>query len=977
MKRLMARFICAMLAILMAATSMSTARVDAASEAMPAVEQYQTIIDTFGGAYRFDDFMRDHRYAARPDAEYIILAADFIAADGMEVRLYEDFEGMPGVAVWTNEEGAITWEVYINQSGLYHINLTYFNVPGRNSDIQRAILINGELPFFQASSVSLYRTWVNRYERIMQDANGNDLRPAQIELHTWNEAGLRDAVGHHNEYLSFYFQEGRNTITLLSQREPVKIHSIRIFQRPQIRSYAEVSADFAGLPHPNVDTIRIEGQYSVRRSSPMLAARAHMRGPGVYPIDPRRISMNYIGGDPWDQPGMWIEWEFEVPQSGLYNIAMNVQQNFHRGAMSHRRISINGEVPFAELEAVPFGFHNRWRVETLGADEPFLFYLEAGRHTIRMDAVIGAYAAYLREIQVSAHNLTYIHRQIVMVTGVSPDLLRDYQIGRRIPTLGADLIYERDRLQRTFDGLLAISGGNLSERDVVVRNTIEMLNVMIDDLEEIPRRLGELNIRIGGLGTWLMQVREQSLSVDAIYILPVGAPTPQNGCGFWARLRHNVMALVLSFFIDFYALDTPAGDGDTARNIEVWIGSGRDQLAIIRSMIDESFTPETGIGVNLMLVDLDMLLPATVSGQGPDVVIGHGGAAGTTGLAAVASGVPAELPMNFAFRGAVAELSGFPGFDEVVQRFPEAAMVPFMYRDSVFALPATFSFNMLFYRRDILNDLDLQPPDTWDDVRALISVLDHNNLEFGMLVNTMDDVMRSFGMFLMQAGGDFYTPCGTATLLTTDEALTAFRDFTRFHTDYELERLFDFPNRFRRGQMPLGIADYTVFNILQVLAPEINGLWGFRPIPGTLQPDGSIDRSGPSGGSAIIMMEQADDKDAAWEFMKWWTSADTQTQFGIQLEAVMGPAARHPTANLEAFGRMPWAARDYRSIMAQFEYVRGIPQVPGSYLTHRYIRNSWNEVVVNQAIGPRDALREAARRIDEEIVIKRREFGLD
>jgi len=961
MKRIKNSAVCIILALVIALSSVSGLQVNAqvASEGRPLAEHYQSIIDVFGAAYRFADFMADRQDAARPDAEYIISAADYTIISGMESRLYEDFEGMPGISVWTDEEGIITWEVDVAEGGLYHLAVTYFNVPGRNTEIQRAILINGELPFFQATSVQFYRTWVNELDYIVQDANGNDLRPTQTEYRLWREVGIRDASGQHNEYLSFYFNEGRNTITFLSQREPVLIHSLRIFQMPEILSYAEVSADFTNLPRPGIGTIRIEGQDAVRRSTPRLAPRANMAGPGVYPFNPRNIVINYSGGSPWSEPGMWIEWEFEVPESGLYNIAMNVQQNFHRGAMSYRRISINGEVPFAELEAVPFGFNNRWRVDTLGgAEYPFLFYFEAGTHTIRMDVVLGGYAPYLREIQEAITNLTRIHRQVVMITGLDPDQHRDYQIGRRIPTLRDDLTYEKERLQRTFEGLSALSGGNLSERDVLVRNTYQALETMLRNVDDIPRRLGDLNQRIAGLGTWILQVQEQSLSIDGIYILSVDAPTPTNTSNFWSRLWHGIVSLVLSFMIDFYSMGDPEVGG---RTIEVWIGSGRDQAIVLRSMIDETFTRETGIGVNLMLVDMGMLLPATVSGQGPDVALGMGMA----------------LPMNFAFRGAVADISGFPGFDEVVQRFPEAAIVPFMYQDSVFALPETLTFNMLFYRRDILHYLGLEPPDTWDDVRASIAVLDHNHRNFGMPADTMDDIMRSFGMFLMQNGGTFYTPDGRATMLATDESLSAFRDFTRFYSDYELPRVFNFVNQFRTGEMPMAIQDYTAFNTLQVFAPEINGLWGFRPIPGTPQPDGSINRAGPSGGTGVIMMEQSDDKYAAWEFMEWWTRAETQVQFGTLLESVMGPAARHATANLEAFAMMPWAVRDYRSLMAQFGYVQGIPQVPGAYLTPRYIRNAWAEVVIDEEREPRDALRSVVRLIDEEITIKRREFGLD
>jgi hypothetical protein len=207
---------------------------------------------------------------------------------------------------------------------------------------------------------------------------------------------------------------------------------------------------------------------------------------------------------------------------------------------------------------------------------------------------------------------------------------------------------------------------------------INVLDSMLNNIDEIPRRLGEFRIRIGSVGTWLMQVRSQPLSVDAVYILSADAETPDNGGGFWARLWHSIVSLVLSFFIDFNSLGD-AGENGAARTIEVWLGTGRDQMVILRQMIDETFTRETGIGVNLSLVDMNMLLPATVSGQGPDVAIQVGvqqpSGIMPTGLLLASI----DLPMNYAFRGAVADISGFPGFDEVAERFAPAAMTPFTY----------------------------------------------------------------------------------------------------------------------------------------------------------------------------------------------------------------------------------------------------------------------------------------------------------
>jgi len=915
----------------------------------------------FGTRHHFTDFMRDHAHAVRPQAEYIIEAASYTLFGGMETRHYQDFEGMPGTSVRTEEEGYIVWEIYVAQSGLYNMSVTYFPVPGRNSDIQRAIAINGELPFFEADPVHFRRIWANARPYIQRDNQGNDLRPPQAEAPEWIETIVRDAMGTYNEPLSFYLHAGLNTISFFSQREPMMIRQIRIHQADEVLPYYIVSQGFAGLPRPGtaqVETIRIEGQDAVRRSSPMLTPQSDMSGPGVYPYSARHIRINHIGGASWSEPGSWIEWEFEVPVDGLYNIAMNVRQNFNRGALSYRRITINGEVPFYEMNAVPFDFNNGWRVQTLGGNDPFLFWLPAGTHTIRMEAVLGDYAPHVREIEDIITNLNELYRQIVMITGSSPDIFRDYEIGRRLPHLRGALAYEQARLERIFDELDQMTDGR-GERDAVIRTLAHLIERLVDDIENIPRRLREFRENTGALGTWLMFVRSQELAVDAIYILPHDAPTPDNGRRWWRQLWHEIMTLIFSFIIDFNAIGSMLPPDEEAREVIVWIGTGRDQASIIKQMADELFTPESGINVTLRLIDIAMLLPATVAGIGPDVTLS----------------IFNSLPMDYGMRGAVRDLSDFPGFDEVIQRFPEAAMVPYTFDGRVFALPETLTFPMLFYRRDILHDIGMEPPDTWDDVRAAIATLAMNHMEFGLPVG--DFPHFSYGIFLYQMGGDFYNEDGSLSALDSDIALAAFRDFTRFYTDYNLPRVFDFANRFRFGDMPIAIADYTMYNMLQIFAPEIRGRWGFRPVPGTIMEDGSINRTVPSGGTAVVMMEQARDPDAAWEFMKWWTSAEIQTQFGREMETLMGAAARHPTANLEAFGMMPWPIQDYRQISAQFEWIRGIPEVPGGYFTPRQVRNAFFTSVEVRDIGPREALVDHVRQINNELRAKRSEFGIE
>ncbi|MCL1884541.1 MAG: extracellular solute-binding protein [Defluviitaleaceae bacterium] len=977
-KRICRGIICWLLATLMVSSHFSvfTTTVRADENGFTQLETYEEMLAAFGTRYHFTEFLFDHRNTPRPAlAEDIVInAADYAIAEGMQTRHIENWEGVEGTSVWTDEQGLIRWDFHVAEAGLYNITVKYYTYSGRSSDIQRAIFINGEQPFFEASPVEFRRIWVNQFDYIQQDSQGNDMRPTQVEEYRWTEAIIRDSMGTYNEPLSFYFHAGLNSISFVSLREPMMIRELRIHQAPEVISYAELAATRGNLPRPSaseVPVIRVEGQDAARKSSPMLAPSADTGGPGVYPYNARYIRINNIGGGSWSEPGSWIEWEIEVPQAGLYSIAMNVRQNFNRGANSFRRITINGEIPFEEMEAVPFGFRNGWRVDTLGGeDDPYLFWLEAGTNVIRMETVLGDYAPYLREIQESLINLNELYRQVIMITGLTPDRWRDYEIARRLPHLRDELIYERIRLDRIHASLIAMAPGR-GGRDAMIHSTSQFLTRLYRDIEGIPIRMSDMRINIGSLGTWIMMVREHSLAVDAIYVLPHDAPTPDNGSRWWRQILHEILTLFFSFIIDYNMISTAAGDNVT-RNIEVWIGTGRDQANIIKSLVDETFTRDTGIGVTLMLVDMATILPATVARQGPDVTLS----------------VWNTMPMDFGLRGAVADISNMPNFHEVSQRFHPATMTPFEFEGRVFALPETMTFPMLFYRKDILHEIGLTPPDTWDEVRSSIAHLSQFHMDFGLPVTLpvtppADITHETFAMFLFQNGGTFYNEacCHLAanmrSALDSEVSLNAFRDLTRFYNDYNLDREFNFINRFRMGEMPLAVADYTNYNVLQVFAPEIRGLWGFRPVPGTVQADGSIDRSVAANGAAVIMMEINSDRDASWEFMKWWTSTETQNQFGLRMEALMGAAARHPTANIEAFSRMPWPVADYNNIRAQMHYAQGIPQIPGAYFTPRQIRNAFFTTVELEEVGAREALTDFVRLINDEIRAKRREFGMD
>ena len=128
--------------------------------------------------------------------------------------------------------------------------------------------------------------------------------------------------------------------------------------------------------------------------------------------------------------------------------------------------------------------------------------------------------------------------------------------------------------------------------------------------------------------------------------------------------------------------------------------------------------------------------------------------------------------------------------------------------------------------------------------------------------------------------------------------------------------------------------------------------------------------------TAGVILSQSDKQEAAWTFLKWWMSAETQTRYGRELEAILGTGARWNTANVESFFSLPWDARHAQIIKAQMESAREQMIVPGGYFTGRHIINAWNSVVVNNK-DARDMLEKAVKDINKELDNKRKEFGLD
>jgi len=911
----------------------------------------------------YEYYISQYQDAEKPQVEVEIEVDRYIDAD-MDVEILENFEGSAGKSLKTDEEGYVTWEADVPQEGLYSLYIEYFPIEGRSSSIEREVWINGESPFNDAKHITFSRVWVNA-EEVRRDNRDNDIRPKQEEDPHWLSSYFNDYMGYYNEPYLFYFKKGKNTLKLVSVKEPMVIRTLKLTQYKTVPTYEEKLEEWRekGYEIYDGDSIIIQGESAVYKSDPTLYPLNDRTSPSTVPYHKSKIRLNTIGGTNWQQPGQWIEWKVNVEKEGLYQITIKGRQNITRGKYSCRRLLINGEVPFKEAENIPFIFSSSWQNFVLGnEDEPYLFYLKEGENTIKMEVVLGDLADILRKAEESVYILNSAYRKILMIVGSSPDRYRDYQLHKKIPGVISTLDEQAELLRSLTEDLVALTGQRGSNHAILNR-----LAYQLEDMAERPRtiqnRMTQFRDNVGALGTWINDTRNQPFEIDYFIFSSPGAELPKAEASFFRRVFHEISAFIASFVEDYSSVGNVY---DTDEAIAVWITTGRDQAQVLKKIIDDSFVPETGIAVNLELVQANVLLPATVAGRGPDVALS----------------VLNSEPVNYATRNAAIDLTQFPDLDEVLKEFTDASLQPFRFQGGLYGLPEQQLFLMMFYRKDILDELGLEPPETWEELYYIIPAIQKVNMEVSLPVAVNNGgnydpwgAMESYSTFLYQEGGQIYNGDGISSALDTEEAIRAFKKWSELYVNYKFPVIFDALNRFRTGQMPLMLHDYWLYNNLQVFAPELRGLWEMAPIPGVMREDGTIDRSTIGGGYSAMILRQTKNKEAAWKFLKWWVSADTQVRFGREMESLMGAAARHPTANIEAAKQIPWPVKDYNALTEQRKWVKGNPEVPGGYFTSRHLSNAFRKVY-NEGADPRETLLDYVRTINEEIDNKRKEFGL-
>lgn len=918
----------------------------------------------------YTNYVKKYTDAARPDKTVEVLGKDYDPASVTDAQItVTTVDGENDVMQWANQEGSVSWTVNIPETGVYNIKMIYEALESNTNDVEFSLLIDGESPYATASRITLSKRWINESE-IKQDSRQNDIRPGQISTPCWQETPLEDIDGLFNEPLEFYMEAGEHTITFESEKAEFAVKSFTFYQYEAPAAYTAPSD--SDLTQAQGQKITLEGETAAYKSSRTLyptADKSSYLTSSANGSSPTKTRYNTIGSGSWTQSTQTVTWEFNVDKAGYYKIGIRGRQDQMRGMYSNRRLYVNGEVPCLEANQIKFYYDTDWSITTPKSEngDDLYFYLQAGTNTISLEAVPGEIGEIMGDLDELVYNINSYYRQIRQIIGPDPDEYNNYMIDTAIPSIVPDFKEYAKTLRDKKAEIEKLSGSGGTEAETLEKMAI-VLDKCIKKPDLIPEMMSQIKDNITSVSSFVNQYREQPLEVDMIEVATSDQDFTSCDKSFFGSLGFGFKGFIGSFFEDYNALS----DEDESA-MECWVMLGRDNAEALQQLISSEYNPTAKTKINLKLVQ-GGIVEATFAGKGPDLALFMGG----------------DFPIQLAARGVLTDLTTFSDFDEVKSRFADDATVLYQYNGGTYGLPCDQTFPMLFYRSDILSEYGIDPAtdlNTWDGLLNCLPTLQRNYLEVGLIlpvmtstggttqVSAITEPGNTFAMLLLQQGLNYYNEEQTKTTFDTQEAVNAFDTWTKFYTTYSFQQTYDAFTRFRTGDMPVVIQNYTFYNQLSVAAPEIKGCWGFQPVPGTVQEDGTINHAANSNGSGAIIFTKAADQEGAWDFIKWFTSTDAQVKYGNNIESILGTMGRYATANEEALQQLSWTTSEVNLLLDQLNSQVEIPIIPASYGVTRNVMNAFR-AVVNDYDNARDTLFWYNKDINDEITRKLEDLGL-
>lgn len=913
-----------------------------------------------------DDNLLEYSEYAKENAniniskENILVSGNAFVSESESGAVSAEYAGKSNALLWESGKGSVTWEITVEEDGLYNFAISF--IPLKNStNLELGFYLDGAVPFKEAKILTITSDWVNASDKWRVDKLGNEIAPEQVMSSDYSYRLATDITGVALDPFTFALKAGKHTVTLDGMGYAVAIAEIGFSVPSVTKPYKTVSSKYNVVENLDVEPIIIHAEDASVKNDNSLIPKSTNGNAGMYPVDAFLTKINNIGGGSWTSPGQEITWNFTVKKAGYYSFGARYKQNELVGGESWRILKIDGKSPFDEAKELRFNYDTGWQYFELGNEkEPYYIYLDEGEHTLSLEVTLGELSEFYDRLNKAVTALGDMYLEIVMITGETPDTNRDYELFNQIPEFTEVLTDVSKELNSIVEDMKNLTGNNGSQYTSAMNNMNRVINKMLDAKFIAHLYVKDYYTNYTTLSSWLNEMKKMPLALDEMQFVYAGQEFDWNQPNIFEKMWFGFKRLLYSYVSDYASTGNNKDKDDVT--LKLWVNWGRDQTMALDSLIRESFTAETGINVELQIVS-NSLINGLLANNFPDVQL-H---------------LSRTAPVNYGMRGALLDLTQFSDYEEVLNRFQKGADTPYWYNDALYALPDTQSFFTMFYRTDVFEQLELEVPKTWEEFLYCATIIQRYNMGVYVpytqiatttTVNAGIGNLNLYPTLMMQSNISLYNKELNATNLITPEGINVFEEWTEMYTDYGYLKEADFYNRFRNGSMPLGIAPYSTYLTIYSAAPEIQGRWSIANVPGNANGNNLV----AGGGTGCSIVKESKHHKEAWEFLKWWTSAETQTRYSNNVESILGMLGRVSTANVEAFKNLSWNPNDLEKLMNQWDSVNELPEVPGSYYLTRAVDQAfWS--VINDGYNSKDAITEWSQVADNEIARKIKEYS--
>lgn len=847
----------------------------------------------------------------------------------------------------------------VPQTALYWIGFDYLSYDQSILPIEFALKVDGEYPFYETRNLSFETSWTQQDE-VSVDRYGNEIVSMPDKLIRWENKCLSDGSYRYARPLKVELEQGTHELEIAVSEGNFLLGNIYL-EAPE-----EVPAYTGSEKAPGKTLITIQGEDFYLRNDSAIHAIGEYDG-ALYPLSATETVLNTVDSDSFKTAGQSVTWEFYISQPAYYYLGMNYRQSEKNDFPVFLDFRIDGEIPNTAFQSWQAEYTTKYRTTALKDDEGnnLSVWLDEGYHTLSITISAENLRYVLEQVDEIMNGINDLSLEVTKVAGTNKDKYRDLKLTKYIPDV-------QDRLYGWVDELYELADMATQYVDVKDAEDVAAFGYLIiaakqlktlgDEPNELIYRVDELSTSVNSINTQIANfidlINDNNLSIDRIYVYQEDAKLPTK-----LNFFENLWLSIKRFFHSFFGTSYSASNTDES-HLQVWVNRPRQYVEIMQKMIDEQFTAQTGIEVDLaIMTDANKLVLANASGDTPDI----------------ATGINYSIPFELGIRGALVDLTKFENYKEVFGRYSEGLLVSSVIGDGLYSLPETMNFYVMFYRSDILEKLGLTPPETMDDLIAMLPDLQMRGLNVYYPTASML-VMRNFHgttPLIFQNGGSLYGETALDLTVNSEASIDGITQLTELFTLYDLP--VDIPNfyqHFRNGDLPIGIADFNSYNLILNAAPEIANSWDIALIPGVVDEEtGEINRYMSGGAESTVMFASNEERELqAWQFMDWWSSTEVQAQFGQMLQIMYGDEYIWPTANLEAFAELPYPTAHKEIIMEQAQNILEAPRLLGSYMLERELSNAFNDIVVNG-----DTLRaridDMVKTVNRETARKLEEFG--